>query len=100
MRGHIAEHVPHDLEMVVHLAAAAHVEALGDVLAAVAAAAGQLQLFQQMDVLALHLAVADEIEGRGQTGQTGADDIGGFLVDALRLFGMSEGFIRCQRNNT
>ena len=51
------------------------------------------QLFEKMDVLALHLAVADQIEGRGQTGETGADDIGGFLVHALRLFGMGKGFI-------
>ena len=83
--------------MVVHLAAAAHVKALGDVAVAVAAAAGKLVLFKKMDVLALHLAVADEIEGRGQTGETGADDIGGFAVDALRLFGVSEGFIRSGR---
>jgi len=54
-------------------------------------------LFKKMDVLALHLAVADEIEGRGQTGETGADDIGGFAVDALRLFGVGEGFIRSGR---
>ena len=66
-------------------------------LAAVAAAAGKLQLFQKMDVLALHLPVADEIEGRGQTGKTGADDIGGFFVDILRLFGVGEGFIRSGR---
>ena len=94
---HIAEYVPHDLEMVVHLAAAAHVKALGDVAVAVATAAGKLVLFEKMDVLALHLAVADEIEGRGQTGETGADDIGGFAVDALRLFGVGEGFIRSGR---
>ena len=93
---HIAEHVPHDLKMVVHLAAAAHVKALGDVAVAVAAA-GKLVLFEKMDVLALHLAVADEIEGRGQTGETGADDIGGFAVDALRLFRVGEGFIRSGR---
>ena len=91
--GHIAEGVPHDLEMVVHLAAAAHEEALGHVLAPVAAATGKLQLFEQMDVLALHLSVADEVERCGQTGKTGADDICRFLVHILRLFGMGKGFI-------
>ena len=54
--------------MVVHFPAAAHIEAFGDVPVAVAAAAGQLQFFQQMDALALHLAVSDQIEGGGQTG--------------------------------
>ena len=79
--------------MVVHFAAAAHEETLGDVLAAVTTAAGKLQLFQQMDALALHLSVTDEVEGGGQTGQTGADDICGFLIDILRLFGMCKRFI-------
>ena len=92
-RRHVAEGVPHDLEMVVHLAAAAHKEALGDVLAAVAAAAGKLQLFQQMDVLPLHPTVADEIEGGRQAGKTGADDIGRLFVDVLRLFGVGKRFI-------
>ena len=63
-RGHVAEHIPHDLEVVVHLPAAPHEEALGHVLASVAAAAGQLQLLKKMDVLALHLTVADQIKGR------------------------------------
>ena len=74
--GHIPEGVPHDLEMVIHLTAAPHEKALGNILAAVAAAAGQIQLFKYMDMLALHLPIADQVEGRGQAGQTGADDIG------------------------
>ena len=74
--GDVAEGVPHDLEMVVHLSAASHKEALGDILAAVAAAACQVQLFQQMDVLAFHLPVADQIKSRRQAGKAGADDIG------------------------
>ena len=62
--------------MVIHLTAAPHEKALGNILAAVAAAAGQIQLFKYMDMLALHLPIADQVEGRGQAGQTGADDIG------------------------
>ena len=61
--------------MVVHLAPASHKEALGHVLASVATAAGKLELFKQMDVLALHLSVTDEVEGSRQSGKTRADYI-------------------------
>ena len=87
------EQVPHDLEMVVHLAAAAHDVAQVLELIAVAGAAGQAALFQNVDVLALHLAVADQIAGGGQGSQTAAHDIGGFVVHALGLFGTGKGFI-------
>ena len=95
--GNIPEGVPHDLKMVVHFPAAAHIEALGDVPVAIAAAAGQLQLFQQMDAFALHLAVSHQIEGGGQTGKAGADDISGFVVYALRLLGMGKRFVSSSR---
>ena len=95
--GNIPEGVPHDLKMVVHFPAAAHIEALGDVPVAVAAAAGQLQLLQQMDALALHLAVSHQIESSGQTGKAGADDISGFVVYALRLLGMGKRFVSSGR---
>ena len=91
--GHIPEDVPHHLKVVVHLTAAAHIVALGHILAAVAAAARQLQLFQQMNVLALHPAVPHQIKCGGKTGQAGADDIGGFVIDAPGLFGMSKAFV-------
>ena len=91
--GNIPEGIPHDLKMVVHFTATAHEEALGDVLAAVAAAAGQIQLLQQMNVLALHLTVPHQIEGCGETGQTGADDISGFFIHTLGLLGVGKGFI-------
>ena len=87
------EQVPHDLEMVVHLAAAAHDVAQVLELIAIAGAAGQAALFQNVDVLALHLAVADQIAGGGQGSQTAAHDIGGFVVHALGLFGTGKGFI-------
>ena len=58
-----------------------------------AGAAGQATLFQNVDVLALHLAVADQIAGGGQGSQTAANDIGGFVVHALGLFGTGKGFI-------
>ena len=83
--------------MVVHFASAPHEEALGDILAAVAAAAGKRQLFKQMDVFAFHLSVANEIERSGQTGETGADDVSGFLIYIFWFFGMSERFIRSCR---
>ena len=91
--GHIAEGIPHHLKVVIHFAAAAHIKALGDILAAIAAATRQLQLFQQVDALALHLAIAHQVKCGGKTGQAGADDIGGFVIDALGLFGVSKALV-------
>ena len=95
--GHIAEGIPHDLEVVVHFPSAAHEETLGHVLATVAASARQIQLFQEVDVLALHLTVADEVKCRRQAGKAGADDISRFFVHVLGLFGMRKGFIGASR---
>ena len=80
------QQIPHDLEVVVHLIA-------DIVLVAIAGAAGQCVLFKHMDVLALHLAVTHQIAGSGQRSQTGADDISGFMIHALRLFGVCKSFI-------
>ncbi len=88
----IVQQIPHDLEMVVHLTAAAH--HIADVhLAAVARAARNRVFFKDVDVLTLHLAVAHEVAGRGQRRKTGADDIRGLAVHAFRLLGMRERFI-------
>ena len=92
-RGDRAEQIPHDLEMVVHLAAAAH--DVADVLEppAVAGTAGGGALFQNVDVFALHLAIAHQIAGCGQGCQAAAHDIGGLVVHALGLFGTGKRFI-------
>ena len=79
--------------MVLHLPATPDDKALLWVVDAVAGAAGEIALFQNVDVLALHLAVADQIAGGGQGRQTAANDIGGFVVHALGLFGTGKGFI-------
>ena len=79
--------------MVVHFSAAAHVEALGDILSAVATAAREIEFFEQVNVLAFHLSVADEIERRRKTCKTRADDIGGFFIYAFGFFGMRERFV-------
>ena len=87
-----AQQIPHDLEVVVHLAAAAH-HIADVVLVAVAGTAGQRVLLDHMDVVALHLAVADQIAGSGQCRQTRTDDIGRFIVNAFRLFGVCKRFV-------
>ena len=87
---HVAECIPHYLKVVVHFTAASHEEALCDIPVTVAAAAGKLELFKQMNVLALHLSVTNQIEGSRQTCKSGADDVSRLLIDILRLFGMSE----------
>ena len=87
------EQIPHDFKMVVHLPAAAHDIADVFKFIAVARAAGNRILFQNMHVFALHLAVTDKIAGCRQRREAAADDIGRFLIDALRLFGPCKCFI-------
>ena len=62
-------------------------------LKAVARAAGDRVLLQNMDMLALHLAVTHQITGCGQGCQAGTDDICGFMINALRLFGTCKCFV-------
>ena len=88
-----AEEVPHDLKVVVHLTAAPHHVAEIFEFVAVAGAAGEVPLLQNVDMLALHLAVPHEIAGGGQGRQAAADDIGGFLIHALGLLGAGKGFV-------
>ena len=88
-----AEEVPHDLKVVVHLTAAPHHVAEIFEFVAVAGAAGEVPLLQNVDMLALHLAVPHEIAGGGEGCQAAADDIGGFLIHALGLLGAGKGFV-------
>ena len=87
------EQIPHDLEMIVHLAATAHDIADVFKLIAVASAAGNRILLQNVHMLALHLAVTNKITGCRQCSQATADNIGGFLINAFRLFGSCKRFI-------
>ena len=88
-----AEQVPHHLEVVVHLAPAAHdVAKAGDV-EAVARAAGNAVLLEDVDVLAGHLGVAYEIARGGERRQACAHDIGALVLDARGLLGTSEGLV-------
>ena len=91
--GNVAEQVPHHLEVVVHLAAAAHGVAEARVVPAVAAAAGARPSLQDVDALAGHLPVAHE-EARGrQPRQTAAHDVGRLAIHPLGLQGMGEGLV-------
>ena len=91
------EQVPHDLEMVVHLTAAAHDVAACRIVDAVAGAAGHRQGFEDRDMVAGHLGVADQVACRRQAGKTGPDDIRVLVVDALRFLRGREGFIVSSR---
>ena len=70
-------HIPHNFEVVVHLAAAARHIADISYLPWPSQAPPASAFFSNMDMLALHLAVA-QIAGSGQRSQTGADDISGY----------------------
>ena len=61
--------------MVVHFAPAAHIKPFGNIASAVAAAACQLQLFQQMNSFSLYLPVAHQIKCGGKPGKACTDDI-------------------------
>ncbi len=87
------EQIPHDLEMVVHLTAAPHDIAHVLKLPAVAGAAGDGILLKDVDVLALHLAVPNQIAGGGKSGKAGADDIGGLVIHTLRFPGAGKSLV-------
>ena len=88
-----AEQIPHTLKVVVHLAPAAHDVAEVLVVVAVAGTARDGVFFENVDVLALHLGIADEIARRRQRRQAGADDVGRFAVHIGGLLGGGKGFI-------
>ena len=84
-----AEQIPHDLKVVVHLAAAPH--NIADIIfIAIAGTAGDGVFFKDVDALAFHLAIPHQIAGRGQSGQARANEIGRFMIDPLRFAGMRE----------
>ena len=91
--GNGVEQIPHHLKMVIHLTAAAH--HISDVFKfpAVAGAAGAVFLFQDVNVLALHLAVANQIAGGRQRGKAAANDISRLVIYPLGLTGTGKGFI-------
>ena len=94
---HIAVDVPHDLEMVIHLAAAAHHIAFALDERAVERATRQHVFLEHMDVPARHLRVAHQVERGRERRQTRADDVHALVLDALRLPGMRERFeIACR----
>ena len=94
---HITVDVPHDLEMVVHLAATAHHIAFALDERAVKRAARQHVLFEHMDVLARHLRIAHQIERGRERRKPRADDVCALALDALRFAGVCEGLeIACR----
>ena len=84
---YVTEYIPHYLKVVIHFTTAAHIKSLGHIFSAVAATAGNIQLFQKVNVLSLHLSVTYQIKGGSQSGKPGTDDIGRFFVHTQRLLG-------------
>ena len=87
------EQVPHDFKVVVHFTAAAHHVADVFKLPAVACTARELLFFEDVHMLAFHLAVAHQVARCCKGCQTAADDIRRFLVYALRLLRSCKCFI-------
>ena len=67
---------------------------------AVAGTARDGVFLENVDVLALHLGIADEIARRRQRRQAGADDVGGFAVHIGGLLGGGQRLHSYRRNNT
>ena len=91
--GDVAEQIPHHLEVVIHLAAAAHGEAEPRVLPAIATAAGARVALQNVDLLAGHSAVAHKKARRSKSRQAAADNVGLLVFHALGRKRMSEGLV-------
>ena len=91
--GNGAIQVPQALVVVLHLPAAPDDEAQLLHPQAVAGAAREGGLLQDVDVIAGHLAVPDQKGGGGQTGQAGARQPCGFLLCAPGLAGAGKGFV-------
>ena len=91
--GYGAEQVPHHLEVVVHLAPAAHGEADLGIFPSVAGSARHGVAFEYMYARAVHLSVPNKVAGGRQAGQPGADDVGRFVLDALWFCRMGERFV-------
>ena len=72
------EQIPQALEVVFHLTAASHDVAAGRIVDTVAGTAGDVHGFQNVDVIAFHLAVSYEEA---------------LLIDAFRFFRSCEGFV-------
>ena len=89
-RRHIPKGIPHDLKVVIHFTAPTHEETFCHILASVAAAAGKLQFFKQMDMLPLHLSVTDKIESSSQPSQPRANNVSRFLIYILWFLWMSK----------
>ena len=85
--------IPQAFKVVFHLASTANHEPFFRILDAVQRTAGQLLLLQDGDLLARHLAVADQ-EGRArQCRQAGADKPGRFVLYALGFARAGECFV-------
>ena len=87
------QQIPHHLEVIVHLAPAAHYVALAGKVGAVACAARNRVFLQDMDVATGHLRIAHQVAGSAQRRQAGAHDVGVLVLDALGLLGAGECFV-------
>ena len=91
--GNRAEQIPHDLEMIVHFAAATHHIAKAGNIKTVTGAAGYRVLLKDVDVLARHLTITHQTTGCRQCRQSGTDDVCMLVVHVGRLLRTCESLI-------
>lgn len=88
-----AEQVPHAFEVVVHLPSAPHNIAHTGHLVAIQSTAWAGIPFQNMNMFSGHLGIPNHKTSRRKGGQSAANQIGGFVVNTLWLFGSCKCFI-------
>ena len=88
-----AEQIPQTLEMVLHLTAAAHHITSGRIKNTVAGAAGNIHGFQDVNVGAGHLGVADHEAGSCQSSQTASYQVSMLVIHAFRFLRASKSFV-------
>ena len=90
---HILVHIPHTLEVVIHLSSATHIKAFCHILSSVTAASGKFQLLQKMNALSLYLPVPHEIKCCGKPRKACSDNICRLPVRTFRLLRFCKCFI-------
>ena len=88
-----AEQIPQALEMILHLTAAAHHITSGRIKNTVTGAAGNVHGFQDVNVGAGHLGVADHEAGSCQSSQTASYQVSMLVIHAFRFLRAGKSFV-------
>ena len=83
---HIFHDVPETLKVLSHLAPAASDETILVITSTIEGATGNIELFQESDVLPRHLPITKQITGSNEVTDTTTDEVGLAVFNLLRHF--------------